>query len=154
MSILDLIHVPYWGDATLLEILWLASGLLATYWTLANVQDSWKDRRSLRLIEADPAVHDRHYQMIKLSAQGRLNSQLVRLVISLLIVATGIVGIFQPNPLRGATTLTGLTVTVALVLIGLLTAGRSYFDWRQRNLLYEMATRRTEVIARRLRGGL
>jgi len=69
----------------------------------------------------------------------------------LLIVTSGMVGVLTANPLRGETTLTGLTVTVALVMIGAITAGRSYFDWRERNLLYELARGRSEVIAAQLR---
>ena len=151
MSWLALIDVPYWGDATLLEIFWLCSGIVATGFTLLNINDSWKDRRLLKIIKGDTSVHDRHYRMIALSAHGRLTSQLSRLAISVLIVASGMVGVLTANPLRGETTLTGLTVTVALVMIGAITAGRSYFDWRQRNLLYELARGRSEVIAARLR---
>jgi hypothetical protein len=145
------IYVPYWWHATLLELSWLVSGVISTGLTFANLYDSWKDRASLELIRDDPTVHRRHYEMVKLAAHGRISSQLTRLVISLLIMLTGVIGIVQANPLGGRTTWTGLTVTVCLVAIGVLTAARSYFDYRQRNLLYEMATKRSSVIAARLR---
>jgi hypothetical protein len=146
-----LIDVPHWGNATLMEVLWLISGAVAAYFTLLNVVDSWKDQRLLVAIRADRSVHDRHYRMIELSAQGRLSSQLSRMAIALLIVATGLVGIATPNPVHGKTSLTGLTVTVALVAISALTATRSFLDLRQRNQLYRLAMGRSEVLARRMR---
>lgn len=145
------ITVPYWWHATLLEVLWLGSGATAGLLTLVNLYDSWKDQESLKVIRNDETVHDRHYQMIELAAQGRTSSQASRLVISLLIMATGIFGVTQPNPSGGNTTWTSLIVTVCLVAIAVITAARSYFDYRQRNLLYELATKRSAVIAARLR---
>jgi len=145
------ITVPYLWHATLLEVLWLASGAIAGALTLLNLYDSWKDQASLAVIRDDKSIHDRHYQMIKLAARGRTSSQASRLAISMLIMVTGIIGVTQPNPLGGHTTWTGLTVTVCLVAIAVLTAARSFFDYRQRNLLYELATNRSAVIAARLR---
>lgn len=149
--IAGLITVPYWWHATLLEVIWLISGSMAGVLTLLNLYDSWKDQESLAIVRHDPSVHDRHYQMIKLAAQGRTSSQASRLAIALLIMLTGIIGVTQPNPTGGHTTWTGLTVTVCLVAIAALTAARSFLDYRQRNLLYELATKRTAVIAARIR---
>ncbi len=145
------IHVPYWWHATLLEVSWLATGIVSVVLTSLNLIDSWKDQASLQLIKDDPAIHRKHYEMVKLAAHGRTSSQLARLAISLLIMATGIIGVAQANPLGGRTTWTGLTVTVCLVAIGALTAIRSWADYRQRNLLYEMAKGRSAVIAAKLR---
>jgi hypothetical protein len=145
------IYVPYWWHATILEVSWLATGVVSAFWTVANLIDSWRDNDALEVIHQDPSVHDRHYQMIKLAAHGRTTSQVTRLVISVLITFTGIIGVLQANPLGGRSTWTGLTETVCLVAIGALTAYRSYMDYRQRNLLYEMATKRSAVIAARLR---
>jgi hypothetical protein len=145
------ITVPYWWHATLLEALWLVSGTASGLLTLMNLYDSWKDQASLEIIRDDGAVHDRHYQMIKLAAHGRTSSQASRLAISALIMLTGIIGVTQPNPLGGRTTWTGLTVTVCLVAIAVITAVRSFLDYRQRNLLYELAMKRSAVIAARLR---
>lgn len=145
------IMVPYWWHATLLEILWLACGAIAAGLTSVNLWDSWKDLSSLDLIRDDPSVHERHYKMIALAAHGRTSSQMSRLSISALIVVTGLIGCYQKNPLGGRTTWTGLTVTACLVAIAVVTALRSYLDHRQRNLLYEMASGRSAVIAARMR---
>lgn len=145
------ITVPYWWHATLLEVLWLVSGAVSAVLTVLNLYDSWKDQASLAIIRDDKSVHERHYQMIKLAAHGRVSSQASRLVISLLIMTTGVFGVTQANPLGGKTTLTGFTVTGCLVAIAVITAVRSYLDYRQRNLLYELATKRSAVIAARLR---
>ena len=145
------INVPYWWHATLLEVLWLCSGTISALLTLVNLYDSWKDQASLAVISEDRSVHDRHFQMIKLAAHGRVSSQASRLAISALIMVTGGIGVTQPNPLGGHTTWTALTVTTCLVAIAVITAARSFFDYRQRNLLYELATKRSAVIAARLR---
>jgi hypothetical protein len=145
------IYVPYWWHATLLEVSWLATGIVSTVLTVANLYDSWKDHASLDLIRDDPSVHHLHYEMVKVAANGRTSSQVSRLIISMLIMATGIIGVTQPNPLQGKTTWTGLTVTVCLVAIGFLVASRSYFDYRQRNVLYEMAKGRSAVLAAQMR---
>jgi Na+/H+ antiporter NhaD/arsenite permease-like protein len=145
------IHVPYWWHATLLEALWLLAGGVASALTLTNLYDSWKDKAALRAIHLDPSVHERHYKMIELAAEGRMSSQAARFVIALLITGTGVFGCYQKNPLGGKTTWTGLTVTACLVAIAVITAARSYFDYRQRNALYDLAASRTSVHAARLR---
>lgn len=146
-----MIHIPYWWHASLFEILWLAGGLVAGVLTALNVHDAWKDNAVLDKIRFDPAIHRRHYEMIALSAHGRLASQTFRLVVSALIVFAGAVGCVSVNPLRGATTVTGFVVTVALVGISMLTATLSFLDLIRRNRLYELAMGRSDVIAAKLR---
>ncbi len=143
--------VPYWWHATLLEALWLLGGAIAVALTLTNLFDSWRDLPALKSIAKDPSVHSRHYAMIRISARGRITSQMARLVIASLILSTGIFGVSQPNPLGGRTTWTGLTVTACLVAISLITAARSFFDYRERHTLYDLATGRSSVLAARLR---
>lgn len=92
-------------------------------------------------------MHEGHWQMIRLAANGRRESQWTRLVICLLICLTGVVGVLQANPLAGRTTWTGLTVTAALVVIAGLTAHRSWRDYTQRGQMFELAKHRSSVIA-------
>jgi hypothetical protein len=145
------IHVPYVWHATLLEALWPLSGIVSTVLTVMNLVDSWKDKALLEAIRDDKSVHALHYGMIKLAAEGRISSQFTRLRISLLIVIVGAYGVWEPNPLAGKTTWTGLLLTGCLVAIAIETAGRSFRDLTQRNLLYEMATRRSAVLAAKLK---
>lgn len=146
-----LIHIPYWWHASLFEIMWLTGGLVAAVLTAANVVDSLKDRPVLAELRDDPAMHDSHWQMISLAAKGREGSQITRLIISVLITGTGLVGVLQPNPLKGATTWTGFAVTFALIAIAYLTASRSLLDYRLRNQMFELAQGRSSVIAAKLR---
>lgn len=146
-----MIHVPYWWHASLFEILWLAGGIAAGALTVLNLHDAWKDNAVLDTIRFDPDISEQHYEMISLSAQGRLSSQAFRLVVSCLITFAGGVGCLTVNPLRGATTITGLVVTVALLGISLLTATIAFLDMIRRNRMYELATGRTEVIEARAR---
>ncbi len=145
------ITVPYWWHATLLEALWLVAGSTAAALTMTNLYDSWRDKAILKEIRKEPAMHERHFQMIKVSALGRIYSQSARFLISLLITGTGVFGVSQPNPLGGRTTWTGLTVTACLVAIAVITALTSFFDYRRRNTLYALATGRSLVIAAELR---
>lgn len=146
-----IIHIPYWWHASLFEILWLVGGLTAGVLTWTNLRDAWKDNEMLDTIRFDPAVHRKHYEMIAISAQGRLAAQTFRLIVSGLIVFAGAVGCVTPNPLGGATTMTGFVVTLALVGISALTATIAFLDLIRRNKLYELAMGRTAVLAAKLR---
>lgn len=139
--------VPYWWHATLLEIIWLVAGLVAVALTALNLHDAWKDTRVVDEIQDDPTIHERHYAMIATSAQARIRSQIIRLLIALLIVGAGVDGVIVANPLGGVTTWTGLGVTFALVGISALTALMALLDLVARNRLYELALGRTEVLA-------
>lgn len=143
--------VPYWWHATLLEILWLAGGVIASAITVANLLDTWKDNQALAQIKKEPAMHDRHYRMIELAAKARLSSQWFRLAISLLIVGTGGFACVTSNPLGGRTTWTGFVVTGCLDGIAFLNAWKAFADLSQRNRMYELATGRSAVVAARLR---
>ncbi len=145
------ITVPYVWHTTAFEALWLAAGLASAVLTVMNLYDSWKDKAALEVLRLDPTIHDRHYRMVEVAAKGRSSSQFARLRISLYIVAIGIYGVLTSNPLGGKTTLTGLVITLGLISIAVETAVRSWRDLVQRNLLYEMATKRTAVLAAQLR---
>lgn len=146
-----MIHIPYWWHASLFEILWLIGGLVAGVLSSLNLRDAWKDHEILAKIKSDPAIHTRHYEMIAISAQGRLAAQGFRLGVSTLIVFAGAVGCLNANPLRGATTYTGLVVTLALVGISLATATIALLDLLRRNRLYKLAIGRADVIAAKRR---
>lgn len=144
-----MIHIPYWWHASLFEILWLVGGVAAGVLSGLNLRDAWKDNEILEAVRFDESLHKREYEMITISAHGRMAAQGFRLGVSTLIVFAGAVGIATANPLRGATTLTGLTVTVALVGISLATAAIAYLDLIRRKRLYELSKGRTNVIAAR-----
>lgn len=143
---IGIVEVPYWWHASLLELLWLTGGLTALILTTLNLHDAWKDNEVLDKIRFDPAIHQRHYEMIAISAHGRLQSQAFRLIVSSLIVFAGVVGVATVNPLRGATTWTGLAVSTALVGISGLTAIVALLDLIRRNRLYELAIGRSDLI--------
>lgn len=145
------ITVPYWWHATLLELLWLVGGLAATWLTSLNLSDAWKDRNVLADAQDDPAMHSRHFAMIKLAVDSRVSAQLLRLITSLLIAGVGLFAVEQPNPLGGKTTLTGFAVTVCLDGIAVLTALKSAHDRWQRSRMYELATGRTASLAAQMR---
>lgn len=148
-----MVDVPYWWHATLFEVLWLVAGVASALLTAGNLRDTWKDREVLEMIRRDKSVHRLHFQMLRIVVLGRIESQVVRMAISLLIIVSGVTGVVTPNPLRGATTWTTFAVTLTILGIGMLTALKSFTDYRQREALYEMAQGRSAVIAAKLRAG-
>lgn len=145
------ITVPYWWHATVLELLWLAGGVLAMSITSANLVDAWKDSRALAEIREDPAMHDRHYAMVELAAKNRISAQWYRMAVSALIIIPGAYGCYTPNPLQGRTTWLGLVLTACLDAIAALTAWKAWSDMRTRNRMYDLAMGRSTVIAAKLR---
>lgn len=146
-----LVHVPYWWHATLLEILWLLGGVLALPVAIANIIDARKDIDILADIRGDPTIHSRHYYMIEEAAHGKSFNELLTIINVILITATGIIACVLPNPLMGATTITGLVVTVCLDGIAAVTALRSHASLVRRRRMYELAAGRTNVIAAEIR---
>lgn len=137
-----LITVPSWRNATILEAVWLLSGLVSLVVSLWNVRDAYRDMVALAEWARDKRMHELHFNMLRLVAGANVRDETFRIAVSMLIVAVGFVGVFTPNPLNGTTTLTGLFVTVALVGIAVMTVVRGVLDVRLRRRLYVMAGQR------------
>lgn len=146
-----LIHVPYWWHMTLLELLWLIGGIVATTASVGNALDAVNDEDILDDVEHDPTVHSRHYLMIALAVRGRTIDHALTLGTSLLIVVAGVIGIVNANPLGGATTLTGFAITLVLDGIAINTALRALVAMRTRTRLYDLTQGRSRVLAAEMR---
>lgn len=145
------VTVPYWWHATMLELLWLAGGLVALPLAQINFRDAVRDQEILDDVRNDPAVHSRHYFMIEEAAKGQTIDHWLTVVSSILIVVAGIIGCVVPNPLGGTTTATGFAITVTLLGISAVTAVRAYSALIRRRRLYELAAGRSSVLAAEMR---
>jgi hypothetical protein len=132
-------------------VIWLTAGLLGAAITCANIYDSRKDRDLVNALRGDPAIHKTHWKMLAAAQADREESQWTRLAVCGLIIASGGVGVLQENPLRGATTWTGVIVTCTLVGVAALTAGRSLREYRSREGMYHLGLRRSSVTEARLK---
>lgn len=145
------VMVPYWWHATMLEVLWLAGGLLALPVAYVNLRDAVKDEAILDDLRGDPAMHSRHYFMIEEAAKGRSFDHWITLVVSTAIVVAGIVGCAVANPLGGETNPTGFAITICLLLISGATTARALSALIRRRRMYELAAGRSSVLAAEMR---
>lgn len=124
--------VPAWGDASLIELLWTATGLLTilvTGFYLAQVLRSFAGVVQLAA-ETQPAVG---VQVLVVLAWGYVRRELLRFTTGSLIFGVGVLAIATPSPTgRSFVTPTGLVLTAALFLIALLTSAQSVLDGKQR----------------------
>jgi hypothetical protein len=120
-----LIEIPSWSNATLVELIWLFSGILA--FTIASMRlvPLVRDLNLAKLIGEDDLC---------VIARGYLRRETVRMAQASCIIGIGIYSSITapgvPGPAR--TTVVGLVITAALILISLLVAFQSYLDWSDR----------------------
>jgi hypothetical protein len=118
-------HVPQWGPLTLIELLWLLSGVLALLFCGSHFRELWRDRVAARGSERRPLV---------IAARANLRREVVRFLIGCDIAGFGIYAAVLPNPRPGAAyiSIVGLILTVLLLAIAFSTALMSYWDWHDR----------------------
>lgn len=123
-------RVPEWGDANLLEILWEVIGLVTFVYVSVNyrgARDHLRQPPQLRLAnphEERAAFRIRH---------GYLRREIVRVLIALIIIGTGLFGIFTAPLFRPTVvTYTSLAITAAFFGLGILTVVQSFLDHQDR----------------------
>ena len=120
-----LIEVPQWGNVTLIEAVWLCSGLLAFTLAILRLPLLWRDARAAR------RVREKDLYVL---ARGYLRRELVRIWQALTIIIIGFYASVQPPAIPGPAriSVTGLILTGGLLALGLLVALQSFLDWRDR----------------------
>lgn len=136
-------HVPHWGNATLIELLWTTAGLLVTAITLAYLVQVLRAFNGVITIavQEKPSVA---VEVLVLLAWGYVRREALRFSTGLLILGVGVLASLSPTP--GGVTLvsvTGLVLTAALFGIALLVALQSVLDGRQRRRAEEILRRST-----------
>lgn len=125
MIAVTLIEIPSWGNVTLIEAMWLISGLV-----VLTVSSAYLRPLSLDWMAAAASRRD----VLRVVAAGNLRREVLRLAQGLAIAGIGIYVATQPTAVPGpaVTTVTGLVLTGALIAIALLVAGGSISDWHAR----------------------
>jgi len=123
-----LIRIPEWGSATILEIIWTLIG--AT--TLAVVTWNFAGAKANLITPVD--LEDSYERdAAGVIRRGYLRREAVRFVTALMILSTGITGDVIHSPTSRFTTITGLWLTAAFFIIGLLNVVQSILDQRDRH---------------------
>lgn len=120
-----LVEIPSWGPATLIELVWLGSGVLALL--VAGLR--------LRPLLHDYFVaYETHERDLYVIARGYFRRELIRIGQAVAIIAVGLYTAQEPQVLPGParTSITGLVLTAVLLVISLLVTFQSVLDWRDR----------------------
>lgn len=130
-----IIEIPQWGRVTLIEALWLLSGLMALCFAVLRIRPLWDDYQSSKRVgEEDLCV----------IAFGYLRREALRVATALCITYVGVwvclTKSIVPGPAR--ISLSGLFLTIALFIISLIVSIQSIMDWRNRNKTIEIVTKR------------
>jgi hypothetical protein len=128
------IEIPQWGSATLIEILWLASGLMALSFSSLRIHALWVDYQlTMRLGHADLCI----------IARGYLRREVLRIVTALAITFIGVYSVLTdpllPGPAR--ISISGLLITASLFVISLIVSVNSVLDWHDRIRTMEIVRR-------------
>jgi hypothetical protein len=120
-----LIEVPQWENATLIEVIWLVSGLFALTLTLLRLPVLLRDYRyAQERGDGDLCVISRSY----------LRREIVRIAQAGAVIAIGVYAVLSPPLVPGPAriSLVGLWLTGTLISISLLIGLQSFLDWRDR----------------------
>lgn len=117
------VHIPQWGSASALEIAWTAAGGVVLVVVVPNyiqVRTTLAAR-----VERLPA-QDR--DIARVIVHGYVRRELLRGLKGVVMVAIGVVGMWQPNPTPALASYTGLVLTGGLFVLGLTVALQSMLD--------------------------
>jgi hypothetical protein len=127
---LTTINIPTWGSASLIDFLWMMTGLSGFTFVAWGLKGSVSNMQLL----ADRHFEDPHDRMAAtLITRNYVIHDLLRLFSMNLIVILGIIALMQEGP--SYVTITGLAVTILLFCIAFIVGFHSYLDQRQRRKL-------------------
>lgn len=120
-----LIEIPQWGTLNLIEAIWLFSGLVALGFALLRIRSLWGDYMATKKIGQDDLC---------IIARGYLRREAIRIAQAITIIGIGIYAGLDPPAIPGParTSITGLVLTAALILVSALVSIQSLLDWRDR----------------------
>ncbi len=122
-----LITIPQWGTATLIEILWLVTGII-----MVGVAGVYALPRVYGDYVITSRVPDAFTPSAVIIAKGRIRRELIRIAQGVIVFCIGAYACLVPSPIPGPAiiSLTGVILTVGLFMLGLLTAVQSVLDRR------------------------
>lgn len=130
----SLIEIPEWGTITLIEVLWLASGLMALAFASLRIRPLWIDYElTKRLGDAD----------LYIIARGYLRREALRIVTALAITFIGAYSVLTNPAFSGPARVSvgGLLVTASLFVVSLIVSMNSILDWHDRVRTMEIIRR-------------
>lgn len=132
-----LIEIPQWGDANLIEVVWLITGILmilVSLWALPKVIGDYF------ITQRIPG----HYTVARtLLARGHVRREVIRFAQGGIVTFIGVYAVLQPPPVPGPALVSpfALVLTAGLILLGALTAVQSVLDSRQRAIAEQILVR-------------
>jgi hypothetical protein len=121
-----IIEIPQWGTVTLIETVWLASGLVAFVFAALRMRPLLADYR----LAVEAGEDD-----VCIIARGYLRRETIRVAQAVCVISIGLYAAVDapvvPGPAR--VSIVGLVITGVLITISLLVALQSFLDWRDRN---------------------
>lgn len=133
----SLIEIPEWGSISLIEILWLASGMFALGVSSMRIMPLWSDYQLTKQLD---------HKDLCIIARGYLRREILRIVTALIITFIGVYTVVtypaMPGPAR--VSVAGILITAGLFLISLIVSIQSILDWRDRAKTIEIVTLRRD----------
>ena len=119
-----LIEIPTWGTVTMIEAIWLATGIVTLLVTAPHLPPLVRELRSIET--GRPVLYRLH--------RGYVRREVGRMLQGAVICAIGVYAATQGSVVNG-TTWTGLAITVGFLLIASAAGLMSWWDWRDREIV-------------------
>lgn len=124
---MTLIHVPAWGTVSIIEAVWLLSGVVAVVFTLLHLKPLWLDYVAARLV-GEP--------VIVATAWSYFRREVIRFIQAAAILSVGVyAAVTEGLPY---VTPAALVFTVALFVISAAVSAQALLDWRTRKLIVDL----------------
>ena len=129
-----LYEVPQWGTATLPEVIWLFSGVLALFFCAAHLPSLVRDYRAARTVKSSGAGLNQP-RVLRLVAWSYVRRELIRLVQAGIIAGFGIYGTVIPPAAPGPAVISilGIILTGLFLIINFSVALMSWWDFKTRS---------------------
>lgn len=121
-----LIEIPSWGNITLIETIWVLSGVITVAFCGSHLRPLWHDYQLAKEIPDRP--------ILRIVTWSYVRREIIRLLQGLAIIGLGIYtfteGPVVPGP--AVVTYVGLVLTAVLVMLNLTTSLQSWWDFHTR----------------------
>lgn len=126
-----LIEIPSWGTMTLIEAIWLASGLLALIFTIFHIGPLYDDWRVSKLTGR---------LVLSKVAWGYVRREIIRMAQAVCLTTIGVyAAVTEPvTPGPAVVSVVGLVLTGVLLCLAFLVSLQSLLDWRTRSEVQDL----------------
>lgn len=125
--------VTHWGNASIIEMIWTAIGVVGVWYAQHNIRDARKYIVALEKLNGDKLPE---HEQLSIIAFGHFRNEILRMAVFAVICMVGVLAMITPSASGSMhVSTTGLIVTFGLFTIGVLEIIKSALDKRQRQLL-------------------